>query len=161
MLCYVQCKKGWWFHKHKQWQNQFLDPLFCWIKIWQDQKKFEWISKEGIASLMYVLSIPRSIPILCLFFSVCNQTRSVEDQVSISPTFYPRLFRTKVSRVAFLYFHFRFELILAQKYLRKCAHKMLVKLTTVTEIESTVLPGCPRKAKHGKIQFILLNLLIR
>jgi hypothetical protein len=36
----------------------------------------------------------------------------------------------KVSRQAFLYLHFRFELFLAQEYWRKCAYKMLVKLTT-------------------------------
>jgi hypothetical protein len=43
----------------------------------------------------------------------------------ISPTFYARLFCAKVLR--FLCLHFRFEL--AQEYWRKCAHKMLVKLT--------------------------------
>ncbi len=48
-------------------------------------------------------------------------------QVSISRTFYVRLFRTIVS----LYLHFRFALFLALEYWRKCAHKMLVKLTTV------------------------------
>ncbi len=52
------------------------------------------------------------------------------NQVSISPTFYARLFRTKVSREAFLYLHYRFELFLAKEYWRKCARKMLVKLTT-------------------------------
>jgi hypothetical protein len=41
--------------------------------------------------------------------------REIERQVSISPTFYVRLFRTKVSRQAFLYLHFRFELFLAQE----------------------------------------------
>ncbi len=30
------------------------------------------------------------------------------NQLSISPTFYTQLFRTKVLRPAFLYFHFRF-----------------------------------------------------
>ncbi len=50
--------------------------------------------------------------------------------VSISPTFYAPLFRTKVLRQAFLYLNFRFELFLAQEYWRKCAHEMLVKLTT-------------------------------
>ncbi len=50
-------------------------------------------------------------------------------QVSISPTFYGRLFCTKVLQEAFLYIHFRFEHILAQEYQRKCAHKMVVKLT--------------------------------
>ncbi len=47
----------------------------------------------------------------------------------ISPTFYPRLFCTKVLCKAFLYLHFRFELLLAKEYWRKCAYKMLVKLT--------------------------------
>jgi hypothetical protein len=36
----------------------------------------------------------------------------------------------KVLRQAFLYLHFRFEFFLAQEYWRKCALKMLVKLTT-------------------------------
>ncbi len=54
----------------------------------------------------------------------------VEEKMSISPTFYGRLFCTKVSRQACLYLHFRFELFLAQEYWRKFAHKMLVKLTT-------------------------------
>ncbi len=40
-------------------------------------------------------------------------------QVSISPTFYK-----------ILYIRLRFELLLAQEYWRKCAYKMLVKLTT-------------------------------
>ncbi len=39
-------------------------------------------------------------------------------------------FTTKVLRKAFLCLHFRFELFLAQEYWHKCAHKMLVKLTT-------------------------------
>jgi hypothetical protein len=56
--------------------------------------------------------------------------REIERQVSISPTFYARLFCTKVLRQAFLYLHFRFELFLAQEYWRKCTHKMLVKMTT-------------------------------
>ncbi len=50
--------------------------------------------------------------------------------VSISPT-YARFICTKVSRQAFLYLHVRFELFLVQEYWRKCACKMLVKLTTV------------------------------
>jgi hypothetical protein len=36
----------------------------------------------------------------------------------------------KILREAFFYLHFRFELFLAQEYWHKCAHKMLVKLTT-------------------------------
>jgi hypothetical protein len=52
------------------------------------------------------------------------------NQVSISPTFYARLYCTKVSREAFLCFHFRFELFLAQEYWCKWAHKILVKSTT-------------------------------
>jgi hypothetical protein len=50
-------------------------------------------------------------------------------QESISPTFYARLFSTKVWREAFLSLHFRFDLFLAKEYWRKCARKMLVKLT--------------------------------
>jgi hypothetical protein len=53
---------------------------------------------------------------------------------SISPTFYELLFRMKVFHEAFLTLHFRFVLFLAQEYLRKCAHKMLVKLTNEIEI---------------------------
>jgi hypothetical protein len=47
----------------------------------------------------------------------------------ISPTFYARLFCTKVLREASLNLHFRFELFLVQEYWRKWAHKLLVKLT--------------------------------
>jgi hypothetical protein len=50
-------------------------------------------------------------------------------EVSISPTFYARLFRTKVLHKAFLYLNFRYELLWAKKYWHKCAYKMLVKLT--------------------------------
>ncbi len=39
--------------------------------------------------------------------------------MSISPTFYARLFRTKVSRKTFLYLDFRFVLFLAKNYWRK------------------------------------------
>jgi hypothetical protein len=51
--------------------------------------------------------------------------------VSISPTFYALLFCTKVLREVFWYIHYKFELLLAQNYWRKCAQKMLVKLTTL------------------------------
>jgi hypothetical protein len=36
----------------------------------------------------------------------------------------------KVLREAFLYLHFMFEFSLEQEYWRKCAHKILVKLTS-------------------------------
>jgi hypothetical protein len=49
--------------------------------------------------------------------------------MSISPTFYARIYGRKVLHVYFLCLHYRFELFLAQKYWLKCAHKMLVKLT--------------------------------
>ncbi len=48
---------------------------------------------------------------------------------SISPTFYARLFRTKVSREAFLCLPWRLNFLFAQEYWRNCANKMLVKLT--------------------------------
>ncbi len=40
-------------------------------------------------------------------------------------------FCSKVLRKAFLYWHFRFDILLVQEYCRIFAHKMLVKLTTV------------------------------
>ncbi len=49
--------------------------------------------------------------------------------MSISPTFYVRLFCTKVSRKDFFVLTFKVWNFLAQEYRRKCAHKMLVKLT--------------------------------
>ncbi len=49
-------------------------------------------------------------------------------KVSISPTFYARIFCTKVLH-NFLYLHSRFKLFLMQEYWLKYAHKMLVKLT--------------------------------
>jgi hypothetical protein len=39
---------------------------------------------------------------------------------------------TSFSLAAFLFLHFRFELILAKEYWLKCAHKLLVKLTKVS-----------------------------
>ncbi len=65
-----------------------------------------------------------------------------DDHVKISPNFYKQLFRTKVLRAAFLYLNFRFELFLEQEYWRKCAHKMLVKLTTE-----------PCSASRGSLRF--------
>jgi hypothetical protein len=56
-------------------------------------------------------------------------TSFMDHLVSISPTFYARLFRMKVLREAFLYLHIRFELLLVKENSRKCAYKMLVKLT--------------------------------
>ncbi len=50
-------------------------------------------------------------------------------QVSISPSFYARVFSTKVFHKAFLYLYLRFEHFLAQEYRSKCAHNMLGKLT--------------------------------
>jgi hypothetical protein len=49
--------------------------------------------------------------------------------VSISPTFYARLFRTKVSREAFLYLDLRFVLFWRKNIGAKAARNMLVKLT--------------------------------
>ncbi len=59
----------------------------------------------------------------------CDDTTWRDDEVSISPTFYAQLFLYKSYSQSFLYLHIRFELFLAQEYWRKCAHKMLVKLT--------------------------------
>ena len=50
-------------------------------------------------------------------------------KVSISPTFYERLFCTKVFRAAFLYLHCRFKLFRCKEIGAKAARKMLVKLT--------------------------------
>ncbi len=55
---------------------------------------------------------------------------------SISPTFYAQLFCAKVLREAFLYLHFKFELLLAKEHWHKCAYKMLVKLTTAYSIRA-------------------------
>ncbi len=53
----------------------------------------------------------------------------VVNKESILPTFYARLFRTKVSREAFLYLDLRFVLFW-QKYVgAKAARNLLVKLT--------------------------------
>jgi hypothetical protein len=43
-------------------------------------------------------------------------------QVSISPTFYARLFRMKVLLKYFSYLYVRYELFLVQDYLLKCTH---------------------------------------
>jgi hypothetical protein len=64
------------------------------------------------------------------------------DHVSISPAFYVRLILAKVLGEAFSHLHFRFELFLAQEYWRKCARKMLVKLTTQ---RTTALPCMKQK----------------
>ncbi len=50
-------------------------------------------------------------------------------QMSISPTFYTWLFHTKYLRKSILCLYLRFELLLVQEYLCKCAHKILVKLS--------------------------------
>ncbi len=44
-------------------------------------------------------------------------------KLSSSPTFYARLFRTKVLSKAFMYLHFRFKLILVKEFLHKWAYK--------------------------------------
>ncbi len=49
--------------------------------------------------------------------------------VSISPTFYARLFRTKVLREAFLYWNWRFLLFWRKNIGAKAARNILVKLT--------------------------------
>ncbi len=51
------------------------------------------------------------------------------DQGSISPTFYVRLFNSKVLNAAFMYLHLRFVLFLRKNIGAKGAHKMLVKLS--------------------------------
>jgi hypothetical protein len=48
---------------------------------------------------------------------------------SISPTFYARLFSTKVSRKTFLYLDFRFVLFWRKNIGAKAARILLVKLT--------------------------------
>jgi hypothetical protein len=54
--------------------------------------------------------------------------------VSISTTFFALLFCKKVSLEAFKAFE-GLNFFLAQEYRRKCAHKMLVELTTAMNIE--------------------------
>ena len=51
-------------------------------------------------------------------------------QVSISPTFYQQLFRTKLFWAAFLYLRLRFVFFWRKDISAKAACKMLVKLTT-------------------------------
>ena len=58
-------------------------------------------------------------------------------QVSISPTFYEQLFRTKDFRAAFLYLHCRFKLFRRKEIGAKAAHKMLVKLTPGLTMKQT------------------------
>jgi hypothetical protein len=48
---------------------------------------------------------------------------------SISPTFYARLFCTKVLPEAFFVLAVKVKILLTQEYWRKCAYKMLMKLT--------------------------------
>jgi hypothetical protein len=48
---------------------------------------------------------------------------------SILPTFYVRLFHTKVSRKAFFVLAVKVQHFIGKEYRRKCAYKMLVKLT--------------------------------
>ena len=54
----------------------------------------------------------------------------IGDQVSISPTFYMRLFCTKVFFAAFLSLKFVFVIFWQMEIGKKAAHNMLVKLTT-------------------------------
>ncbi len=77
---------------------------------------------------------------LCLIFKLCSSDSNMAtyvksdplngeeveilDKVTISPTFYAQLFRTKILHEAFLYLHFGFEH--CRKY---TTHKRLVKLT--------------------------------
>jgi hypothetical protein len=69
---------------------------------------------------------------------ICANGKGKRHQMSISPTFYARLFVTKVLRESFLNLHFRFELFFfAQEYWSKCAHKMLVKLT-IGQVEMVI-----------------------
>ncbi len=64
----------------------------------------------------------------CVKLNGCSATTKF-DQVSISPTFYVRLFRTKVLRKAYLRLNFRFVLFWHENIGRKAALKMLAKLT--------------------------------
>ena len=62
--------------------------------------------------------------------------KSWEVQVSISPTFYEQLFRTKDFRAAFLYLHCRFKLFRRKEFGAKAARKMLVKLTQGVNLQA-------------------------
>ncbi len=77
-----------------------------------------------VLALSVLFNIPKFFEAEIKYDYENNETRC-----RFSPTFYGWLFRSKVSSAAFLYLDFMFELYLAQDYWRKCAHKMLVKLT--------------------------------
>ncbi len=59
----------------------------------------------------------------------CSCYYNAIHRVSISPTFYARLFRWKVLWESFLYIHFRLELFWRKNIGAKTAHRMSVKLT--------------------------------
>ena len=75
------------------------------------------------------------LPSLFTWMNTTNASRlkwhlkSPSNKVSISPTFYEQLFRTKDFRAAFLYLHCRFKLFWRKEIGAIAARKMLVKLT--------------------------------
>ncbi len=76
--------------------------------------------------------------------------------MSISPTFYARVFCTKVLCEAFLYSHLRFELFLAQEYWDKCSYKMLVKLTTGVNLANVFWAGFLYECYASKFLYSVL-----
>jgi hypothetical protein len=66
-------------------------------------------------------ALRRSVILICIFGK--KEKRTVWCQ-------FHQHFTQKFCAKLFLYSHLRLELFLAQEYWRKCAHKMLVKLTS-------------------------------
>jgi hypothetical protein len=71
-----------------------------------------------------------------------------EGNVSISPTFYSHLFFHKSFAQSFFVFTFQVWTFLAQEFWRKCAHKMLVKLTTCFVYWSWNAPTAVSNSRH-------------
>ncbi len=92
------------------------------------------LNESHYPTLRYVKVIAAGAARQQLCIRSCSWIHSTCRHVSISPTFYARLFCAKVWMKVwfepFFYLHFKFELFLAQEYWRKCSHTMLVKLTT-------------------------------
>ncbi len=65
-------------------------------------------------------------------------------------TFCARLFRTKVSRGAFLCLQWRLNFLFAQEYWRNCANKMLVKLTPLPQAQKRFMRNFRTKKPRVK-----------
>ena len=108
--------------------------------------------KEGLLVLFSTWFWGQKPPTLCILSS----------QVSISSTFYERLFRTKVFWAAFLYLKLRFIIFWRKEISAKAARKMLVKLTTGTFMHSSANRNV-KVARHSSnnkhVTFIQKKLL--